>query len=310
VIGRSLTLNGTSYTIVGIVPASFAFYGDDRDVYTPIGQWNDPSFRDRRISVSAHLIGRLKAGTALAQARADMDVVARNLATAFPIADKGAGITLISMKDDMVGNVRPALLILLGAVGFLLLIACANVANLLLARSMSRSREFAIRAALGAGRMRLVRQLLAESIVLASVGGVLGLLFAFGAVKVVLHTLPDTLPRAREIALDGRALTFTIILTFSAAITFGLVPALRGARTDLPRIWEREIGDPKLLAVAGAVNSIVGAEERLHVAAWHTKKKITKWEEEEGGRTIIHEREQFVHELAVAFADGRTAILE
>jgi predicted permease len=236
VIGRSLTLNGTSYTIVGIIPASFAFYGHDRDVYTPIGQWNDPSFRDRRISVSAHVIGRLKAGTGLAQARADMDVVARNLAAAFPVADKGAGITLISMKDDVVGNVRPALLILLGAVGFLLLIACANVANLLLARSMSRSREFAIRAALGAGRMRLVRQLLTESIVLASAGGVLGLLFAFGGVKVVLRTLPGTLPRAGEIALDGRVLTFTVILTFSAAIIFGLVPALRGARTDLQTI--------------------------------------------------------------------------
>ena len=236
VIGKALILNGTSYTIVGVIPVSFTFYGHDRDVYTPIGQWNDPSFRDRRISVSAHVIGRLKPRVTLTQARADMNVIARNLAAEFPVADKGAGITLISMKQDIVGSVQPLLLVLLGAVGFLLLIACTNVANLLLARAMSRSRELAIRAALGAGRFRLMRQLLTESLFLATVGGALGLLFALGTVKAVLATLPGTLPRAEEISLDGRALWFTIVLTFSAAILFGLAPALRGARTDLQTV--------------------------------------------------------------------------
>jgi len=183
IIGQSLTLNGTSYLVVGVIPPSFTFYGHDRDVYTPIGQWNDPSFRERRIVVSARVIGRLKPGVTLPQATADMDVIARNLAAAFPEADKDLGIDLVSMKEDIVGNVQPFLLVLLAAVGFLLLIACANVANLLLARSMGRSREFAVRAALGASHMRVIRQLLTESLLLAGLGGALGLLLAFLAPK-------------------------------------------------------------------------------------------------------------------------------
>jgi len=183
VIGKSLALNGTSYSVVGVIPVSFTFYGHDREVYTPIGQWNDPSFQDRRISVSAHVVGRLRAGVTLPQAQADMDVVTRNLATAFPVADKDVSVAVVSMKEDIVGNVQPFLLVLFAAVGFLLLIACANVANILLARSMGRSREFAVRAALGAGHGRIIRQLLTESVLLAGLGGMLGLLFAFSASK-------------------------------------------------------------------------------------------------------------------------------
>ncbi|MGD0130821.1 MAG: ABC transporter permease [Bryobacteraceae bacterium] len=236
VIGKSLTLNGTSYTVVGVIPGSFTFYGHDRDVYTPIGQWNDLSFRDRRISVSAHIVGRLKPGVTLAQAKADMDLVARNLAIAFPVADKDLGIHLVSMKEDIVGNVQPFLLVLLAAVGFLLLIACANVANLLLARSMGRSREFAVRAALGAGNMRILRQLLTESGLLAGLGGTLGLLLALGATKAVLNTLPGTLPRAEEISLDGRVLLFSMAISLFAAIIFGLAPALRSSKVDLQEV--------------------------------------------------------------------------
>jgi predicted permease len=236
VIGKSLTLNGTSYTVVGVIPGTFTFYGHDRDVYTPIGQWNDPSFRDRRISVSAHIVGRLKPGVTLAQAKADMDLVARNLAVAFPVADKDLGINLVSMKEDIVGNVQPFLLVLLAAVGFLLLIACANVANLLLARTMGRSREFAVRAALGAGNMRIVRQLLTESGLLAGLGGTLGLLLALGATKAVLNTLPGTLPRAEEISLDGRVLLFSMAISLFAAIIFGLAPALRSSKVDLQEV--------------------------------------------------------------------------
>jgi len=233
VIGKSLTLNGKSYVIVGVIPPGFTFYGHDRDVYTPIGQWSDPSFRDRRISVSAHALGRLNPGATLAQAKADMNVVAHNLAAAFPVANKDVGITLVSMKEDIVGNVQPFLLVLLAAVGFLLLIACANVANLLLARAMRRSREFAVRAALGAGQWRVIRQLLTESLLLAGLGGTLGLLFAFGGVKAALNTLPGTLPRAEEISFDGRVLLFTLGLSLFAAIIFGLAPALKGSRINL-----------------------------------------------------------------------------
>jgi len=236
VIGKLLTLNGESYMVVGVIPPGFTFYGNDRDIYTPIGQWNDPSFRDRRISVSAHVVGRLKPGVTLPRAKADMDVVARNLAAAFPAADKEAGIALVSMKEDIVGNVQPFLLVLLAAVGFLLLIACANVANLLLARSMGRAREFAVRAALGASHLRVVRQLLAESVLLAGMSGTLGLLIAFCGAKAVLRTLPGSLPRVEEISLDGRVLLFTLAVSLFAAIVFGLAPALKGSRVNLMEV--------------------------------------------------------------------------
>ncbi|HTS78868.1 MAG TPA: ABC transporter permease [Bryobacteraceae bacterium] len=222
VVGKSLVLNGASYTIIGVIPASFRFYGNERDVYTPIGQWNDPSFRDRRISVSARVIGRLKTEVTMQQAQADMDVVARELAADFPVADKNAGIALVPMKEDIVGNIEPFLVVLLAAVGFLLLIACANVANLLLARSVRRSREFAVRAALGAGRGRIVRQLATESVVLAGLGATLGLLLAMFALKTALHALPGTLPRADEVSLDGGVLLFTLALAIGSALIFGL----------------------------------------------------------------------------------------
>jgi len=236
ILGKSIILNGTSYTIAGVIPASFAFYGRDRDVYTPIGQWTETNFRDRRVDVSSHGIGRLKPGVTLSQAKADMDGIAQNLAKAYPEADKNVGITLVSLKEDIVGNVQPFLIVLLAAVGFLLLIACANVANLLLARSMGRSREFAIRASLGASHVRVMRQLLTESILLAGMGGALGLLLAFWGTKAVLGTLPGALPRANEVSLDSRVLLFTIALSLFAGIVFGLAPALKTSRVELQEI--------------------------------------------------------------------------
>ena len=236
VIGKSLNLNGVSYTVAGVVPSGFSFYGQFRDVYTPIGQWNDSSFRDRRIDMSAHAVGRLKPGVTLHQAQADMDNVARNLGATYPEADKDVGISLVSMKEDMVGKVQPFLVVLLAAVGFLLLIACANVANLLLARATGRSREFAIRAAMGASHTRVVRQLLTESVLLAGIGGALGLLLADWGVKAVLAVLPGALPRAGEVSLDARVLYFTLGVSFVAGILFGLAPAMKASRMNVQEV--------------------------------------------------------------------------
>lgn len=239
VIGRPIILNGTAYTIVGVMPDTFSLYGNMRDIYTPIGQWNDPSFRDRRISVGAHTIGRLVPGVTIAQAQAEMEEIARNLAVAFPEADAGHTIKLVSMKEDLVGKVEPLLLVLLAAVGFLMLIACANVANLLLARSVARSREFAIRSALGASAARMIRQLLTESILLSAVAGALGLLLAYGGLKTLLKVLPAGLPRIGEVSLDAKVLLFSLGLSLVTGVIFGLAPALKATGTNLQEIMKQ-----------------------------------------------------------------------
>lgn len=232
VLGKSITLNGKSYTVIGVAQGRVPGLSPT-DVYVPIGQWADPTFRDRHIGMGTNAVGRLKQGVTLAQAQADMDAIARDLATAYPDANKGSGITMIPLKADVVGEARGTLLVLLGAVAFVLLIACANVGNLLLARSTGRTREFAIRLSLGAGPARVLRQLLTESVLLGLSGGALGLVFAKLAMIAILKGLADALPRTDEIALDSRVLLFTAGISILTGIVFGLAPAIRMLRPQL-----------------------------------------------------------------------------
>ncbi|MFY9530632.1 MAG: ABC transporter permease [Candidatus Acidiferrales bacterium] len=187
----------------------------------------------RSAGLGIHGIGRLRPSVTIEQARADMDGVTRGLAAAYPETDKGISAKVASLKEEMVGKIQPILFVLLGAVGFVLLIACVNVANLLLARSTGRTREFAIRAALGAGQGRLLRQLLTESVLLSVAGGGLGLVVAGWCTRAALGVLPTALPRAEEIRLDAHVLMFTMGVSLLAGILFGLAPALRISRADL-----------------------------------------------------------------------------
>jgi len=233
-LGKTMILNGQGYTIVGVVPASFRLYsGDNTEVYAPLGQWDDSTFRNRRVGMGMRVIARLRHGISIDQARADMQTVARNLAAAYPESNAGSSVSLTSLKDDMVEGTGSMLLVLFAAVGFVLLIACTNVANLLLARSTGRSREFAVRSAMGATQSRLVRQLLTESALLGLIGGAFGLLLAAEGIKPLLALVPHALPRSREIAVDGRVFLFTLGMSVGAGLLFGLVPALKAWRTNL-----------------------------------------------------------------------------
>jgi len=237
ILGSRMVLNGEGYTIIGVIPASFHLllpnFHDNNEVFVPVGQWSDPDLRDRSYALGMKAIGRLKPGVTLDQARADMDAVTRNLAAAFPQTDAGEGATLAPLKQRMTGDIAPFLLMLLAAVCFVLLISCVNVANLLLARSTGRTREFAIRAALGASRGRVVRQLLTESILLAFGGAALGLVLAAWGTRAALAILPVDLPRAEEIKLDSHVLIFTMVVSILAGVLFGLAPALKTARSNL-----------------------------------------------------------------------------
>lgn len=236
IVGQTISLNGTAYTVIGVIPANFYFTGNNfrlSDVYVPLGQWTDPTFLDRHVGMGMDAIGRLKPGVTLSQARSDMDSVAQGLAKLYPDADKGSGVNILPLKQNMVGDIAPLLYVLLGAVGFVLLIACVNIANLLLARSTGRAREFAIRAALGAGRWRVVRQLLTESILLSVTGGVLGLLLAAWGTRAAIAVLPQALPRAGNIGLDTNVLLFTLGVSLFAGILFGLTPAVKASHSNL-----------------------------------------------------------------------------
>jgi predicted permease len=232
VLGSQLRLSDRSYTIVGVVPAGFQLQGK-ADVYTLLEQWDDILARAREMHPGLYVVGRLKPGVTQTQAQSEMTAIAARLADAYPKSNARHGINVTPLAGVIVGNVRPTLLVLLGAVAFVLLIACANVANLLLARFTGRQKEIAIRSAMGAGRARVVRQLLAESVVLALAGGVAGLAVARWGTQAVLAAVPGGLPRMENIAVDGWVLGFTLGVSLLTGVVFGLAPALHISIADL-----------------------------------------------------------------------------
>src|SRR5947209_4527313 len=241
VIGRSLVLDGQSRTVVGIAPAELRLYGLQQ-AYTPLGQWTDPMLNQRDMHPGIGAIARMKPGITVEQARSDMAGVARRLAEAYPHDNSGHAITITPLKTSIVGDVRPALWVLTGAVAFVLLIACVNVANLLLARASAREREIAIRASLGASRGRLIRQLLTESVLLSLIGGLAGLGIAVWStaaiVKLLGRILPAALPRAHDIVVDRNVLLFTLAGSLVTGMLFGIAPAIQATHGRLHAIMK------------------------------------------------------------------------
>jgi putative ABC transport system permease protein len=232
VLNKSINLDSGPYTVVGVLPRAFEFLRAD-DVYLPFTPWAKTLPDDRNWHPGIFAIGRLKQGVSREQANTEMVAIAKRLEEQYPIYNTGTSADVIPLQEQVVKNVRPALLLLVGAVSFVLLIACANVANLLLARAAYRGREVAIRASMGAGRARLIRQLLTESILLSLAGGIFGLLLAWASLGPLLNISAGSLPLAFTIGLNRSVLLFTILVSVITGLAFGIAPALRATRLDL-----------------------------------------------------------------------------
>lgn len=256
-IGRTLTIDGVVRTVVGVVPHQLGeMVAADLWLPTAINP-NNPERRNHNYGI----VARLKPGVTVEQARAEMTVIARRLERAYPASNTGWGITLFPMAEMYSGRIRPVLLILLGAVGLLLLIACANLANLLLARAATREKEIAIRGALGAGRLRIVRQLLTESLVLALAGGALGLALAAWGVRLLRGVVPDMFPMLQHMSLDLPVLAFTFGISIFTGLLFGLVPAWRSSHTDLNTTLKEAAGRSENSGGSSRIRSFLLASE-------------------------------------------------
>jgi putative ABC transport system permease protein len=231
IVGQSVTITGATRTVVGVMPPDFHFPEKETEFWIPLAP--PAELKDSRGAFWLNVIGRLKPGVTLEQARAEMATIASRLEQQYPNSNTNFGTNLVALREQTVGPVRPALLVLLGAVAFVLLIACANVANLLLSRAAAREREFAIRMAMGAGRGRIIRQLLVESLLLALCGAALGITLAMWGLDALRLLMPSDMPRLDLIGMDWRVLAFTVGVSCITALLFGLAPAVQASRPDL-----------------------------------------------------------------------------